>query len=240
MPAFLSLGKRGQLTVDSALLWLSLGCRPPSLPSDTKWQSRDPVYQHCAFPTRWASEDPGSVCSGYSNLCLLPLWSWPLPTFQNGASLIPGATWGRVTWAGVACQKSFLFHLLHWALLFSLFNWLGKEKVSWDVNKDNESLPKVKPSRRQWDVLIKWLSSEGDRVTVQEGDRLRATGSGLREKPLIKLANVTQRQLSSQLFPLSVQVREKDAALTTSLYWCRYYPWVLNFCDFSELKPRWI
>lgn len=52
-------------------------------------------------------------------------------------------------------QNSFLFSLLHWALLFFIFNWLGKEIGSCDVNKENESLPKVKPAVRQSDVLIK-------------------------------------------------------------------------------------
>jgi hypothetical protein len=55
------------------------------------------------------------------------------------------------------CHKSeeFLFPLLHWALLLFLFNWLGKEVGSSDVNKENESLPKVKPAMRHPDVLIK-------------------------------------------------------------------------------------
>lgn len=41
------------------------------------------------------------------------------------------------------------------ALLVSLFNWLGKEIGSCDVNKENESLPQVKPAMRKSDVLIK-------------------------------------------------------------------------------------
>lgn len=73
------------------------------------------------------------------------------------------------------------------ALLFFLFNWLGKEVGSCDVNKENESLPKVKPAVRQSDVLIKWLSSEVDRVTVREGESLRAPGNKMGRQCLSKL-----------------------------------------------------
>lgn len=75
-------------------------------------------------------------------------------------------------------QKSFLFPLPPRALLFFLFNWLGKEIGSCDVNKENESLPKVEPAVRGSDALIKWLSSKVDRSQSkrERASELRGTG----------------------------------------------------------------
>lgn len=131
-------------------------------------------------------------------------------------------------------SEEFSFQRLHWARLFFLFNWLGREKVSWDVNKDNESLPKVEPSRRRWDVLIKWLSSEGDRVTVQEGESLGTIRSTWRGRPLLKLANLTQRQPRLRVIPPCIQVRETDVAVAHPPFYVAVILWHLCFCDSSE------
>lgn len=55
------------------------------------------------------------------------------------------------------CHKSeqFSFPSSTGALLVFLFNWLGKEIGSCDVNKESEALPKVKPAMRKSDVPIK-------------------------------------------------------------------------------------
>lgn len=54
-------------------------------------------------------------------------------------------------------QVRTVFFSLHLtgALRFFFFNWLGREIGSCDVNKENESLPKVKPAVQPSDVLIK-------------------------------------------------------------------------------------
>lgn len=104
------------------------------------------------------------------------------------------------------------------ALLFFLFNWLGKELGSCDVNKENESLPKVKPAVRQSDVLIKWLSSGVDRVTVQEGESLGATGSRWGRKWLLKRAN---GRLSTAV---SARCFQLHSNLRNFFFPCHYYP----------------
>lgn len=125
------------------------------------------------------------------NLFILSLWSWPPVAFQNHEDLISRTwfLWGWVTGHVPQVRTVFFFLYYPGALLFFLFNWLGKEIVSYDVNKENESLPKVKPALQQSDMTIKWLSSEVDRVTVQEGESLRATGNTMGRKWLSKLTN---------------------------------------------------
>lgn len=170
-----------------------------------------------------------SVCHCYSNLCILPARSWPL----NRDNLIPRATWGWVTWAGVTSRNSFLFPLLHQAFLFFLFNWLGKEIGSCDVNKENESLPKVKPAVRQSDALIKWLSSEVDRVTVQEGEHFTTVGTRLGKKRLLTLT-------SSRLRTAAAASHSGFIPSYGNVVSCSYCPWTLEISWlYNEIKLRW-
>jgi hypothetical protein len=195
-------------------MWVS------NLAKQHRVQSRDSVYQQRYVPNPVICLEPGhwTACAEVIPTCVFYLCD---PDLRSCFRVVttwflgpPGAKWPS------RCHMSeeFSFHLLHGALLFFLFNWLGREKVSWDVNKDNESLPKVKPSRRQWDVLIKWSSSEGRRVTVQEGESLRTIRSTRRGEPPLKLASFTQRQLQLHVRRPSIQVRKTRVAITHPLF----------------------
>lgn len=119
------------------------------------------------------------------------------------------------------------------ALLFFLFNWLGKEIGSCNVNKENESLPKVKPAMRQSDVLIKWLSSEVDRVTVQEGESFRTTGNRMGRKWLSKLTNFRLSKAASASYSSFILSHG-------NFFSCTYYPWTLELSWlYNETKLRW-
>lgn len=130
-----------------------------------------------------------NACNAYYNLFILTVWSWLPVAFQNHEDSISRTVWDWVTCHVPQVRTVFFSLYCTGALLFFLFNWLGKEIGSCDVNKENESLPKVKPAVRQSDVLIKWLSSEVDRVTVQEGESLRTTGNKMGRKWLSKLTD---------------------------------------------------
>lgn len=117
------------------------------------------------------------------------MWSWPPIAFWNHVDSLPRTVWSWVTCHVPQVRTVFFSLYCTGTFLFFHFNWLGKEIGSCGVNKENESLPKVKPAMQQSDVLIKWLSSEVDRVTVQEGESFRTTGNRMGRRRLSKLTN---------------------------------------------------
>lgn len=155
------------------------------------------------------------------------MWSWPPAAFQNHEDWIPRTMWGWITCPGTQVTSVFFSLDRTGALLFFLFNWLGKELGSCDVNKENESLPKVKPAVQKSDMLIKWLSPGIDRVTVEEAENFGATGNGregdsCRNEP-------TSDQYSC--FCISFQLH---SGCRNFFFSCSYYPstfelsWVYN------------
>lgn len=98
------------------------------------------------------------MCAMVMSTHLFPLCGPDPPRlFRITKVLFPGPRWVQrpARWP----QVRTVFFSLHrtGALLFFLFNWLGEEASSCDVNKENESLPKVKAAVRRAAELLRRL-----------------------------------------------------------------------------------